>query len=425
MNQKILSSGLKVALLGQPPAALKKLLKKEPPSLLRSLIDHLDQHDEFSLNAAGQLRKARASLSGPLLLDVLEEISSGCRREDPFLAPLRDQLDKLHQVDLRLADADARVTLVDRINVLTDSPAEAEVKQLKSDRKEALRLLKQTYQEYHTQCELWRVQQEICFLHDRLIAVIESLARVSSRSGSSRSQLDCPLQNAETLNPSCDWLIEQQSNRHGFSGDYASLIEEVCAARPGSQNLPEKLKAHLGDALNAAVKAARLAASEHKEAGQATSNAQKKVTLLDKINIFSDSPREIAAKDARAIEAETAAAAQRAQDKIRAVLLEGLQNFPDASLYYLCEQLRQDCAAIHAVCRSKTVSSGYGDEREEWTEYYCEIVGLAEARRQAELCAASCHQYHGQMYGLYTHLTRMRAAQVRDEGLLELIKSSM
>ncbi len=428
MSNKILELGLKVALQGQSPSALKKALKKEPASPLRSLLDHLEQHEERYLNAAGQLRKSKAILAGPLLIDLLEETSSGARREDPILAPLRSQLDLLCDLDRRLSEANQRVTLIDRINVFTDSPAEAEVKQLKSERKETLRLLKQAYKDYHYHCDSWRSQQETCFLHDRLAAVIEALALVSTRRGTSSSSIQCPLNHAETLIPSCDWLIEQQSQRHGFSGDYESLVEQVCAAKPpadGGRTLPEQLKAHLGEALNDAVKAARLAASEHQEAGQVTLNAQKKVTLMDKINIFTTSPRELAAKEAKSIEDELAATVQRAQDRIRAVLLNGLQNFPDASLYYMFEQLRQDCRAVRAICCSRTVTVGSGEDETERTEYYCEIVGLPAARRQAELCAGSCHQYHGQMHGLYTHLTRLRASHVHDEALRELIKSSM
>lgn len=445
---------LHMLIQGQPPAALKKALKQFPAppeplagalARLHSLISRLDSEQELCLNAAGQLQGPPASPVGALFIDCLEQISAAARAtwsevpspgeavswfwpvrpqptNGPLLTALNQQLDHLTQLDQSIETTNRQVKLIDRINIFTDSPEEARLKQLKAERKAAEAQWKQVRRDYREAASAWRYEQESLFLCDRLVALMHALAQVSTRPGRSNTSINCPLNHAESLIPDCNWLLERQAQRHGFSGDYESLVQQVCAAQGGPTSLPEQLKAHLGNALNAAVKAAGLAESELKEAGHFTTNAEKKITLMDRINIFSDSPRELAAKEARQAQLELSAAAQRAQDNIRKVLLEGLQSFPAANLYYMCVELRALCEGLRAVCRSESVTRGSGEDERTTTEYWCDIVGLDSARRQAVLCASTFHQYHGQIHGLYRHLTLLRMTQVQEPSLADLCR---
>ena len=451
--EEIMEKALQVLIQGQSPAALKKQLKKFPApeplagalSRMLSLLSRLESEKELCLNAAGQLQGPPASLAGPLFIECLEQVSAAARAswpdapspgeavswfwpirpkaaDGPDLSNLRQQLDRLAQLDLAVESTNRKIKLIDRINIFTDSPEEAQLKQHKADRKAAEALWKQVRRDYREAASAWRYEQDSLFLSDRLVGLIEALNQVCSRSGRSGNYIDCPLHNAESLIPDCNWLLERQSQRHGFSGNYESLIEEVCSAQPGQANLPQQLKAHLGNALNAAVKAAALADSELKEAGHFTANAEKKITLMDRINIFTDSPRETAAKEAKKVEQELSAAAGQAQENIRAVLLEGLQSFPAANLFYMCVELRALCEGLRAVCCSETVTRGSGEDETTTTEYWCEVVGLDEARRQVVRCASTFHQYHGQVYGLYRQLTLLRMSQVQEPSLADVLR---
>lgn len=442
---------LRVMVEGLPLSHLKKALKKAPTGLapvlqrLKSLLTRLETVKEPCLNAAGQVQVPSASPFGPLWIEVLESLSAEARSlwpeapspgeatswfwpvksappAGPSLAALGELLGELARLDQLVVSTDQKVKWIDRINIFTDSPEEAQLKGHKAERRSLEARWKEARRDYHDQAAAERGQQEAGFLSDRLVSVSQALAQVTTTRGKSDWPKECPLLNADSLLPDCDWLLEQQSRRHGLSGDYESLTEQVCMARPGQATFPERLKAHLGNALNAAVKAAELAASEHKEASEFTATEEKKVTLMDKVNIFTDSPREKAAKEAKRVQTELADAALRAQENIRAVLMQGLADFPEANLYYLCVELRQLCESIRAVCRSQSYTSGSGSSRRTKTRYYCEIHGLEPARRQANLCAATFHQYHGQVLGLYRQLTRQRMHQVREPSLLDLIR---
>lgn len=452
--EEIQEMALRIVVEDEAAGPLKKALKKLPAqpeplsgalARLLSLLGRLDSEKELCLNAAGQVQAPPASALGPLLVDCLEQISAAARSTwpdapspgeaiswfwpvkpeppgGPDLEPLRQHLDRLSRLDQAIESTNRAIKLIDRINIFTDSPEEARLKQHKAERKAAENQWKELRRDYRQAASVWRYEQEGPFLSDRLVGMLTALAQVSTRRGRSRSPLSCPLNHAESIIPDCNWLLERQAERYGFSGDYASLVPEVCAAKPGEANLPERLKAHLGNALNAAVKAAQLAESELKEASHFTANAEKKITLMDRINIFSDSPRETAAKEARKVQQELSGAAQRAQEEIRKVLLDGLQSFPEANLYYMCVELRALCESLRAVCRSESVTRGSGDSESTTTEYWCEIIGLDSARRQAVLCACTFHQYHGQIHGLYRHLTRLRMAQVQEPSLAETIR---
>lgn len=154
----------------------------------------------------------------------------------------------------------------------------------------------------------------------------------------------------------------------------------------------------------------------------AVESTNRKIKLIDRINIFTDSPREVAAKEAKKVEQELSAAAGQAQENIRRVLLEGLQSFPAANLFYMCVELRTLCEGLRAVCCSETVTRGSGDDETTTTEYWCEVVGLDEACHQAVLCASTFHQYHGQVHGLYRQLTRLRMTQVQEPSLADVLR---
>lgn len=442
---------LRVVIEGLSPTTLKKALKKAPPELadglqrLESLLSRLEPRKEPCLNAAGQVQQPSASPVGPLWIAVLEGLSREARglwpeapspgeasswfwpvksapAGGPPLEALGEHLARLSRLDQLVVSTNSKIKLIDRINIFTDSPEEARLKGHKAERQSVEAGWKEARRDYHDQAAAERGQQEAGFLSDRLVSLLQALAQVTTERGKSNWPKECPLLHGDSLIPDCDWLLEQQSRRHDLSGDYESLIERVCAAKPGEASFPERLKAHLGDALNAAVKAAQLAASEHREAGEFTATEEKKVTLLDKVNIFTDSPREKAAKEARRVQTELAAAAQRAQENIRTVLMQGLADFPAANLYYMCVELRELCGSIRAVCRSQTYTTGSGSSRRTKTRYYCEIHGVEAAARQATLCAATFHQYHGQVHGLYRQLTRQRMHQVREPSLLDVIR---
>ena len=454
--EEIQGLALQVLVQGQSPAALKKGLKKLSPqpdplatalARLTSLLSRLETKKELCLNAAGQLQAPPASLTGPLYIDALEQISAAARdlwpevpspgeavgwlwpvKPKPVAGPsldlLRQELDRLSQLDMLVESTDRKIKLIDRINIFTDSPEEAALKQHKAERKAAEVSWKEARGAYHQEAASWHGSQEATFVSDRLVSLIEALAKVSTTKGRKRSFINCPLNNADSLLPDCNWLMEKQSHRHGYSGDYESLTRQVCAAQPGQASLPERLKEQLGNALNAAVKAAQLAESEYQEAVKFTAHAQKKVTLMDKINIFTDSPREVAAKEAKRVECDLARGVQWAQEEIRKVLMGGLESFPSANLYYMCEELRARCTAIQVLCCSENVTRGSGDDEYTVTEYWCEIVGLEEARRQASRCAATCHQHHGQVHGLYRQLTRQRMHEVQEPSLADVIRRS-
>lgn len=238
---------------GQSPGALKKAIKKFPTrepvgeamSRLLSLLARLESDKELCLNAAGQLQAPPASQVGPLFIDALEQLSAAARVAwpdvpspgeaiswiwptrpqppgGPDLQPLRLKLDELARLDRERPH-----------QYLHGLPQEARLKQLKAERKGVEAQWKDLRRDYREAASAWRSQQQSLFLSDRLVALIEALARVSTRRGRSNSSLECRLYHAETLLPDCDWLLEVQSRRYGYSGGYESLVEKVCAARRG------------------------------------------------------------------------------------------------------------------------------------------------------------------------------------------------
>ncbi|MBN9419771.1 MAG: hypothetical protein J0I12_30220 [Candidatus Eremiobacteraeota bacterium] len=45
-----------------------------------------------------------------------------------------------------------------------------------------------------------------------------------------------------------------------------------------------------------------------------------------------------------------------------------------------------------------------------------------EKARPATRCAATCHQHHGQVHGLYRQLTRQRMHEVQEPSLADVIR---
>ena len=440
---------LEVVFRGKSPKQLKKALQtlplqEEPIRHLASLVKRLESSKEGNLDAEGRPQHRQVHWCGPLLIELLEEINAAAHQawpevpsvgeaiswywpvqppqtqELPSLQPLQKHLARLAELDRQVEQASQKVSLLDRINFFTDSPAETSEKQAKAERKEAEHLWNEARQDYHDQAAILRALHEGCFLGERLFSLVSALERVSTRTGRSRSPKDCSLNNADSLIPDCQWLQEKQSARHALQGDYASLVPQVCKAQAGDHDLPSRLKAHLGDALNQAVKAAEVAASEAQEPAHFTKHAQKQVTTMDKLNVFTDSPREKAVKEAQRHQQYCESQAQLAEHDIQAVLLQGLQAFPAANLYYMCQELLQKCRAVRAVCRSERVSVGSGEDADWVTEYWCEVEGLPEARQQANLCARTLHQWLGKQRGLYGWLSHCRLAQIQDPALAAL-----
>lgn len=440
---------LEVVFRAKSPKSLKKALQTpplqaEPLHRLASLVQRLEIRKEGVLDSQGKPQQRQAYWCGPLLIEVLEEISAAAgqawpevpsvgevlswywpvrppqAQTLPSLQPLHKRLSGLAQLDQQVEQAGQKVSLLDRINFFTDSPAESNEKQIKAERKEAERLWAEARQDYHDQVAALRSQQEGGFLGDRLFSLVAALELVSTQTGRSRSPKDCHLNNADSLLPDCQWLQEKQAARHGFQGDYASLVPQVCKAQAGEHDLPSRLKAQLGDALNQAVRAAELAASELIEAGHFTQHTQKQVTTMDKLNVFTDSPREKAVKEAQRHQQHCQSQAQLAEQDIQTVLRQGLQAFPAANLFYMCQDLLQKCQEVRPVCRTERVSVGSGSNTEWITEYWCEVEGLTEARQQANLCARTLNQWQGKHRGLYNWLSHCRLAQIQDPGLAGL-----
>lgn len=440
---------LEVIFRGKSPKLLKKALlslplQEEPVRRLTSLVQRLETLSEGSLDAQGRPQQRKVSWCGPLLIELLEEINAAAGRswpelpsvgevltwywpvhppqnqEMPSLQLLQKRLARLSQLDLQVENASQKVGLLERINFFTDSPAETNEKLAKAERQEAERLWGQARQDYHDQAAALRSQQEGGFLGDRLFSMVSALERVSTQTGRSRSPKDCSLNNADSLIPDGQWLQEKQTARHGFQGDYASLMPQVCNTQPGDHDLPSRLKAHLGESLNQAVRAAEVAVSQHQEAVHFTSHTKKQVTTMDKLNVFSDSPREKALKEALRHQQYCESQAQLAEQDIQAVLLQGLQAFPAANLFYMCQDLLHKCRAVRAVCRSERVSVGSGEDAEMVSEYWCEVEALVEAREQANLCARTLIQWLGKPRGLYGWLSHCRLAQIQDPYLAAL-----
>lgn len=313
-----------------------------------------------------------------------------------------------------LGVAGSQVRWLDRVNVFTDSPEETREKQLRQLLSEQVQKLA------HFQPP---PEQDAASLAANVASYVGSLARaaqrVATQTGTSSRQLDCQLYHQRELSEKMEHFRRWLASAWSAPPTVRQLVEEL--ERGGEQGLVPYVRSRLDrQTFSDLLQAARQRRAEALQSFRSRSQAAAQVSLLDRINIFTESASERAAKQAKADWKAADVAARDAEDRFESYLFQALREFPLAHLFYASEELSMLVPALQAVCRSRTKTYRRDGRNYTKTTYYCEVEGLslvkAELQGLARL-AASC----GCRRGLgYRYLER-RAEQVRHPALASLL----
>jgi uncharacterized protein YeeX (DUF496 family) len=306
-------------------------------------------------------------------------------------------------LDSLLSQATSQVSWADRVNVFTQSASEAREKGLKAALARAQEQLAQTVPAAEADAHsLAGVVASHC------LNILGASQRVSTQDGTSSSKINCKLNHqrplAEAVEAFRSWL------RDGYQLPFTlrQLIEQIEHAPAEEGNTPAQwMRARLGNQPFAAMlKEARQARQAALAAFQKRTQSRSEVSVLDRLNFFTESATEKAAKQSQAEWRAAEAAAQACEERLEAALFGALREFPQAHLYYASEEISIEVPALRAVCRSKTRSHRHGDHKHKDTTYYCEVSGLPSVQHQARelvALAASCGCRGGQTW---TYMTR-------------------
>jgi hypothetical protein len=324
-----------------------------------------------------------------------------------------------------LERAKSQVSLLDRVNVFSDSETEVREKKLKAAITQAKTDLMQLPQDCQAGPGLELDDHNLASLvAHHTVQVVLAIQGLSTNTGDSWRKINCVFKGqselAEALGAFRNWL----QDRYNLPYTLKQLLEEVSKSPAvdepiGHGNLPKILAARLcSTPLSEMLQEARQKRKDALTAFKDRRVAVNQVSLLDRLNIFSESASEKAEKQADSKWRNAYAAANESEDRLEATLMNALRQYPEAHLFYATEELALQVPTLKAVCRKSETTNSNGDKK---TRYYCEIEGLPLVERlglQLAQLAHSCGCIHG---GQATNLTIRRLSWVEDPVILSAL----
>ncbi len=317
-------------------------------------------------------------------------------------AALRDELGwaVVHATALGLiertrAEADAEVSWVDRAIFWSDSDAEAEVGAL-SERIELQRELVRL-RGYRALRRIADDAGQDPFL--RVGRAIErahlALGAVHTEAGRSSSPRSCPAHGKGEARAAIDAALTELCTSFGAARDGQRMIEDVCRqlTRGATRSPPTEpppagtdyasLVARFAHALRGtsfADDVARLNAAlpALQSARASATSADAQVRLIDRINIFTDSPAERARDHSQALAAQHQADLERLRPAVRARWRAAIATHPPTLAAEVAMDVARAIGAVRGVSVRRSRSRGKNRRREVY--YVCQLRGLAEAK---------------------------------------------
>ncbi|MBT9581704.1 hypothetical protein IV102_00045 [bacterium] len=341
--------------------------------------------------------------------------------EAPLWQQFRDEVNRrtlaVVALDSLLSQASSQVSWSDRVNVFTQSASEAREQVLKAALTRAQEQLDQTVPNQEADAH-----SLAGMVASHCLNILRASHRVSTQEGTSSSKINCKLNHQRPLAEAVEGFRSWLRDRNQLPFTLRQLIDQVEQAPAGEGNTPAQwMRARLANQPFAAMLGeARQKRQAALAAFQRRSQSCSEVSVLDRLNVFTESASEKAAKQSKGDWRAAEAAARSSEEHLEAALFGALREFPEAHLYYASEELSVEVPALQAVCRSKTRSHGHGDDKHRHATYYCEVSGLASVQRLTRdliSLAASCGCRGGETW---TQMTR-RASRVSHPVLRSLL----
>lgn len=303
----------------------------------------------------------------------------------------------------RRTEVSDRIDLLDRAVFWSDTEAEATEEELERRESWNARQIEREWSDLLDAAHRAGAAQPELRLRDTAVEALGHLHDVHTDSGTRSTPRDCDVYGRQPVYDALGEIREILKDEYGLRGDRQTLMEDVvermkATTKKGapSPSTPEDggpFEPLEYDAVVEAV-AARLPSpdqfmevfekvtdlsSRKRELETELQRADSSVSFWDEINVFSETPAEQRRSEVRNLIATVDDKLGIDAREMNAQFEEALRAYPPARLYYMLDGVVGAVRAIRAVCRSRTVTRGTGDDRETDTEYYCDLEGLDDA----------------------------------------------
>lgn len=287
--------------------------------------------------------------------------------------------------------AEEQVSLLDRMIFWSASDAERAARQWEQRQRWHHALLDGLTTEALYRVEAAMGGEPLFALRRAIVTAAMALRAIRTHEGSSSSSRTCPvIGQAEALG-AAHRVASCLSQRYGPGGTRRSFADAVeqrlllpasAVPRPDPRvalDYPELVDLAASELRSTAFvqhrQHARQAGVLADQAQLAANQADATVSLLDRVNIFSDSEAERqrnAQLHASKAQRDSAWGHHRAAEQL---LDRAMRVYPPAVLYYALEQVTASIAAIRAEQRRHTSTSKVGNRTVQRTYYTCELLG--------------------------------------------------
>lgn len=289
----------------------------------------------------------------------------------------------------------ADITAYDRFVFWQDTPAEELEKELERRRAWHLDQLRRRSDALLGRAREASAAHPVLGLRDAAIAFTHAIDDIHTDGGESSSPKSCSVYGTGEAHRAISQAREHLVRSFNTSGSRRDLMHAVKRHIDSGQGVVappapftplayDELARRLAGALSGTdfsesfgslVDLERL----HQQRSHEVSDVEENISLWDKINVFSKTDDELARDELR----QDMGALQDQMDAFSHVdsLFEDalLRIYPPAILAYALSGVSHAVSSIRAVCRSRTVTTGTGDNKRTETRYYCDLVGKGAA----------------------------------------------
>ncbi len=460
---------LHVALSAYPPLAVYQRAVE-----VLGVLGQLDPAREANLNAAGQVTR-QAVVSGralvfaglrrllstflevfpdvPIPLTVAQELTDGSAHRT--LSPRGLLIREFHKrldgswargvceealahaamqgaLAQRLKKVRAQIGLLDRIIFFVDSAKEREEEELERraswHRREASRLWSELLQVARS------TGKELApfAVRDLAIKVTHQIDALSTESGSSKFPKDCSVLGRDAAIASMVQIRDILRDHYTLEGTRAEMMAQVANASDvqgaeeerrrfeplAHSEVLRRLARRLQDtAFAKSFRSLEVHKSEFAGLSFDDDDLGEKITLWDKINVFTTTPEEAEREELRADLSKLDSDIQDALTSVDGLFQRALADvYPPAILYYSVGGVISALRAVRAACNSRSVSTGTGKNARTETIYTCDLTGKAAAIAALRAWRGNLARTYGELPGYHDLLEHCQLDGIVEAG---------
>jgi len=321
-------------------------------------------------------------------------------------------------IRLAMSEVAEEVSLIDRLVFWSDTASEAREQALEERlhwNDEWTRGLwnKLLAEARHTGSEI----PPFC-LRDLAMDAVQAVHSIHTDAGESNSPKSCRVYNQGSALAALEALSKALRKFYGISGSRRTLLKLAATAKPrdievrddtvrmyGRHSLEEiagfvAYELQGGEFSNLVKESEEL---EQKLGSKSSSleDVQTEISLWDRINIFTTSDAESREDDLQDEIGYLSAELKKRMVSSMQSLHQVLAQFPPARLYFGLGEVEAAVGAVRAVCCSRRVTTGEGDNKRTETRYYCSLTGLDAAIQAAEAWAGRLVGVFGELPGYH------------------------